>query len=88
MEENLQNVQKSKIVGDNIDDDNDSDDENIVGEKDILISDPISGGTDPDHCICLPSLTAIIILFHNTALSYSEIIINHTLIIKTGLINE
>ena len=31
MEENLQNVQKSKIVGDNIDDDNDSDDDNIVG---------------------------------------------------------
>ena len=30
MEEKLQNVQKSKIVGDNSDDDNDSDDENIV----------------------------------------------------------
>ena len=54
----------------------------LLDEKDILISDPISGGTDPDHCICLPSLTAIIILFHNAALSYSEIIINHTLIIK------
>ena len=60
----------------------------LLEEKDILISDPISGGTDPDHCICLPSLTAIIILFHNAALSYSEIIINHTLIIKNGLINE
>ena len=33
MEENLQNVQKSKIVGDNIDDDNYSDDENIVRGK-------------------------------------------------------
>ena len=31
MEEKLQNVQKSKIVGDNSDDDNDGDDENIVG---------------------------------------------------------
>ena len=58
----------------------------LLDEKDILISDPISRGTDPDHCICLPSLTAIIILFHNAALSYSEIIINHTT--KNGLINE
>ena len=60
----------------------------LLDEKDILISDPISRGTDPDHCMCLPSLTAIIILFHNAAFSYSEIIINHTLIIKNGLINE
>ena len=30
MEEKLQNVQKSNIAGDNSNDDNDSDDENIV----------------------------------------------------------
>ena len=54
----------------------------------LMLIKMIRGRTDPDHCICLPSLTAIIILFHNAALSYSELIINHTLIIKNGLINE
>ena len=49
----------------------------LLEEKDILISDPISGGTDPDHCICLPSLTAIIILFHNDNADYADHDDNH-----------
>ena len=49
----------------------------LLEEKDILISDPISRGTDPDHCICLPSLTAIIILFHNDNADYADHDDNH-----------
>ena len=37
----------------------------------------ISGGTDPDHCICLPSLTAINILFHNDIADYADHDDNH-----------
>ena len=60
----------------------------LLDEKDILISDPISRGTDPDHCICLPSLTAIIILFHNDMLTMLIMMIIMMLIMQIIIITK
>ena len=43
----------------------------------LMLKTMIRGRTDPDHCICLPSLTAIIILFHNDNADYADHDDNH-----------